>query len=78
MVGGLQNNDIILEIDGNKVESIMDVSKYITTSIGDVIDFKVERLDEEYLLRIKPNIVLSDDNLGNKINKRMVGIKLGA
>ncbi|MDC0647752.1 RIP metalloprotease RseP [Candidatus Pelagibacter sp.] len=78
MVGGLKNNDIILEIDGNKVESIMDVSKYITTSIGDVIDFKVERLDEEYLLRIKPNIVLSDDNLGNKINKRMVGIKLGA
>ena len=75
MVGGLKNNDIILEIDGNKVESIMDVSKYITTSIGDVIDFKVERLDEEYLLRIKPNIVLSDDNLGNKINKRMVGIK---
>ena len=30
------------------------------------------------MLRIKPNIVLSDDNLGNKVNKRMVGIKLGA
>ena len=78
MIGGLKNNDIILEIDGNKVESIMDVSKFITTSIGDVIDFKVERSNQEYLLKIKPNIVLSDDNLGNKINKRMVGIKLGA
>ena len=78
MIGGLKDNDIILEIDGNKVESIMDVSKYITTSTGDVIDFKVERFDQEYLLRIKPNIVLSDDNLGNKVNKRMVGIKLGA
>jgi regulator of sigma E protease len=77
-LGGLKDNDIILEIDGNKVESIMDVSKYITTSTGDVIDFKVERFDQEYLLRIKPNIVLSDDNLGNKVNKRMVGIKLGA
>jgi regulator of sigma E protease len=75
---GLKDNDIILEIDGNKVESIMDVSKYITTSTGDVIDFKVERFDQEYLLKIKPNIVLSDDNLGNKVNKRMVGIKLGA
>ncbi len=30
------------------------------------------------MLKIKPNIVLSEDNLGNKINKRMVGIKLGA
>jgi regulator of sigma E protease len=35
-----------------------------------VIDFKVERFDQEYLLKIKPNIVLSDDNLGNKVNKR--------
>jgi len=78
MIGGLKDNDIILEIDGNKGESIMDVSKYITTSTGDVIDFKVERFDQEYLLKIKPNIVLSDDNLGNKVNKRMVGIKLGA
>ena len=78
MIGGLKDNDIILEIDGNKVESIMDVSKFITTSIGDVIDFKVERSNQEYLLKVKPNIVLSDDNLGNKINKRMVGIKLGA
>ena len=78
MIGGLKNNDIILEIDNNKVESIMDVSKFITTSTGDVIKFKVDRSNQEYLLKIKPNIVLSDDNLGNKINKRMVGIKLGA
>ena len=78
MIGGLKQNDIILEIDGNKVNSIMDVSKFITTSTGEIIDFKVERFDQEYLLKVKPNIVLSDDNLGNKINKRMVGIKLGA
>ena len=78
MVGGLIDNDIILEIDGNKVESIMDVSKFITTSTGEIIDFKVERLDQEYLIKVKPNIVFSEDNLGNMINKRMVGIKLGA
>jgi len=78
MIGGLKQNDIILEIDGNKVNSIMDVSKYITTSIGVFIDFKVERLNQEYLLKIKPNIVPSVDDLGNKINKRMIGIKLGA
>ena len=29
-------------------------------------------------IRVKPNIVESEDNLGNKMNKRMVGIKLGA
>ena len=78
MVGGLKQNDIILEIDGNKVQSIMDVSKYITMSSADVIDFKVRRLSDELILKVKPNMVLGEDNLGNKINKRMVGIKLGA
>jgi len=78
MTAGLKQKDIILEIDGNKVNSIMDVSKYITTSTSEFIDFKVKRLDLEYSLKVKPNIVLSDDNLGNKINKRMVGIQLGA
>tara|TARA_B110001452_G_C15177655_1_gene409128 strand:- start:38 stop:1150 length:1113 start_codon:yes stop_codon:yes gene_type:complete len=78
MIGGLKKNDIILEIDNNKVTSIMDVSKYITMSTADILDFKVKRSYEELLLRIKPDIVPSEDNLGNKMNKRMVGIKLGA
>ena len=78
MVGGLKDNDIILEIDGNEVKSIMDVSKYIMMSTDDFIDFKVNRSYDELLLKIKPNIVFGEDNLGNKIKKRMVGIKLGA
>ena len=78
MKGGLNDGDIILEIDGNKVKSIMDVSKFITMSTDDFIDFKVKRSYEELILKIRPNIVKGDDGLGNKINKRMVGIKLGA
>jgi len=78
MIGGLKQNDIILEIDDNEVKSIMDVSKYITMSTADIIDFKVKRSYDELLLKIKPDIVPSEDSLGNKMNKRMVGIKLGA
>ena len=78
MVGGLKQNDIILEIDDNKVESIMDVSKFITMSTADAIDFRVKRSYDELLLKIKPKVILSEDNLGNKINRRIVGIKLGA
>ena len=78
MIGGLKQNDTILEIDDNKVESIMDVSKFITMSTDEIIDFKVKRSYEELILKIKPNIVLGEDNLGNKLNKRVVGIKLGA
>jgi regulator of sigma E protease len=78
MVGGLKQNDIILEIDGNKVESIMDVSKFITMSTDEIIDFKIKRSYEELIFKVKPNTVLGEDNLGNKLNKRIVGIKLGA
>ena len=36
----------------------MDVSKFITMSTADIIDFKVKRSYDELLLKIKPNIVL--------------------
>ena len=75
---GLKKNDIILEIDGTKVKSLLDVSKLITMSTGKFIDFKVSRLDKDVILKVKPNVVPSTDNLGNKMNKRIVGIKLGA
>ena len=78
MVGGLKQNDVILEIDGNRVKSILDVSKYITMSTDDLINFKVKRSYDELILKIKPNLVLGEDGLGNKINKRVVGIKLSA
>ena len=76
-VAGLMKNDVILEIDGTEVKSILDVSKLITMSTSDFIDFKVSRYDQDVLLKVKPNIVEMEDNLGNKINKRMIGIMLG-
>jgi len=75
-VAGLQKNDIIIEIDNTKVESILEVSKLIIMSTSEYIDFKVIRYDQQILLKVKPNLVESEDNLGNKINKRMIGIKL--
>ena len=78
MVAGLKDNDIVVSIDGNEVTSIMDVSKYIMMSTDEFINFTVNRYDQDITFRVKPNIVEGEDNLGNKISKRMVGIKLGA
>ena len=75
-VAGIIENDVILEIDGNEVKSILDVSKFISLSTSEFIDFKVSRIDQEILLKVKPNILDSDDGLGNTIKKRVVGIKL--
>ena len=78
MVAGLKDNDIVVSIDGNEVKSIMEVSKYIMMSTDEFINFTVKRYDQDLNFRVKPNIVEGEDNLGNKISKRMVGIKLGA
>ena len=75
-IAGMKKNDIIVEIDNIKVESILDVSKLIAMSTSEFIDFKVSRYENEILLKVKPNLVESEDNLGNKINKRMIGIML--
>ena len=75
-IAGLKKNDIILEIDNNKIKSILDVSKLISLSTSEQVDFKVLRFNEEILLKVKPNLVESDDGLGNRIKKRIVGIKL--
>ena len=75
-VAGLKKNDVILEIDGNKVKSILDVSKLIIMSTSEFIDFKVSRFENELILKVKPNVVDAEDNIGNKVKKRMVGIKL--
>ncbi|MDA9568917.1 M50 family metallopeptidase [Candidatus Pelagibacter sp.] len=78
MVAGLKDNDIVVSIDGNEVNSIMEVSKYIMMSTDEFINFTVNRYDQDLTFRVKPNIIEGEDNLGNKISKRMVGIKLGA
>ena len=55
----------------------MEVSKFITLSTDEFINFIVSRSNQELILRVKPNMVMSEDNFGNKLNKRMIGIKLG-
>ncbi len=75
-IAGLKKNDLILEIDGNKVQSILDVSKLIMMSTSEFIDFKIQRFENELILKVKPNIIEAEDNIGNKVKKRIVGITL--
>ena len=75
-IAGMIKSDIVLEIDGNKVKSILDVSKLISLSTKEYVEFKVSRFDEEILLKVKPSLIDADDGFGNTIKKRIIGIKL--
>ena len=41
-IAGLKDNDIIVSIDGNKVKSIMEVSKFIMMSTDDLLIYSKE------------------------------------
>jgi regulator of sigma E protease len=75
-VSGIENGDVILSIDNRKITSILDVSTYINTSTNDNIDIKVLRNNEEIILQVRPKIFKGKDSLGNKVNKKIIGIKI--
>ena len=63
MIAGLKGNDIVVSIDGNKVKSIMEVSKFIMMSTDEFINFTVNRYDQELIFKVKPKIVEGEETL---------------
>ncbi len=74
---GLKTNDIIIGINENKVESITEVSTYINISNKDIVKIKILRNSKEFIFEAKPNLVDGEDNFGNPIKKKIIGIKIG-
>ena len=75
-ISGIKSGDVILSINKKKVSSILEVSTYINTSTKENIDIKVLRNDNEIIFQVKPKIIKSEDSLGNKVNKKIIGIKI--
>ncbi len=75
-ISGLKKNDIITSINGNKIESILEVSTFINTAQNEKINIKVLRDEKEISIVTKPNIVDSTDAFGNSIKKKIIGIKI--
>ena len=73
---GMKSNDKIIAVDGNKVSSVLEISAFINTSTSEFVEFIVLRNDKEINFKIKPAYIVSKDNVGNKIKRKMIGIKL--
>ena len=73
---GLQKNDVIYSINNNRVKSIMDISRYVNTSNKEEINLSVLRNDNEIFFNVKPKIINAEDSLGNKVKKKVLGIKI--
>tara|TARA_B100001057_G_scaffold483932_1_gene561323 strand:- start:185 stop:1324 length:1140 start_codon:yes stop_codon:yes gene_type:complete len=73
---GIKQGDIILKINNNKVESVRDVSPFINSSSKEIINFKIKRKNEELFFSIKPNFFDGKDSLGNKLKRKIIGVKI--
>ncbi len=72
----INRGDLILSINNKKVSSILDVSTFINTSTTEDIDMEVLRNDKIIKINLKPNVIQAEDALGNKIKKKIIGIKI--
>ena len=75
-ISGIKKGDEILSINNNKVNSILEVSNYINASTSNSIEVKILRNNEEIILLVTPKIMRGKDSLGNKVNKKIIGIKI--
>jgi len=75
-IKGIKSGDLIISINNKKVKSITEVSTFINTSTSENIDIKVLRNNGEITFNVTPKMTESVDSLGNKINKKIIGIKI--
>ena len=75
-VVGIKSGDVILSINNKKVNSILEVSTYINTSTKERVLINIFRNDKELEFNLKPEVIKTEDSLGNKINKKVIGIKI--
>ena len=75
-VAGIKSGDVIQSINNREVKSIMEVSTFINASSSETIDIQILRNDNELTLKVKPKFIEGKDSLGNKINKKIIGIKI--
>ena len=75
-IAGLKKNDRIISINNKKVNSILEVSTFISTSSSKKIEINILRDDQIKSFLIEPKIMNTKDSFGNSINKRIIGIRL--
>ncbi len=73
---GLKANDQIISVNGKKINSILEVSTFISASSSKEIRVEVLRNDQIKSFSIVPKVISAKDSLGNTINKRMIGVRL--
>lgn len=72
---GFQPGDMVLSINGEKIDSFSDMQRIVSDSAGDHLDIKVERNGKEVDLKATPELREEKDIFGNAHRIGLLGIK---
>jgi regulator of sigma E protease len=72
---GFQPGDMVLSIDGQKIDSFADMQRIVSDSAGDRLNIKVERAGKEVDLKATPELREEKDIFGNVHRIGLLGIR---
>jgi regulator of sigma E protease len=71
---GFKPGDMVLSIDGEKIDSFADMQRIVSDSAGDALNIKVNRDGSQILLKATPDLKEVKDNFGNVHRIGILGI----
>ncbi|MEQ1789601.1 MAG: RIP metalloprotease RseP [Rickettsiales bacterium] len=74
---GLQVGDRVTMIDKKNVYSFNDISYSLSTNLGTPVAIDIVRGEENMTITMTPKMTESDDGLGNKITRPLIGVGSG-
>ena len=73
-VAGFQPGDLVLTINGEKIESFSDMQRIVSVSAGEPLSIEVERGNAQITLKAVPQLKELKDNFGNAHRLGVLGI----
>lgn len=71
---GFKKGDLIVSIDGNKVDSFTDMQRIVSISPGETLEFTVNRNNQQIMLKATPKLSENKDRFGNVTKIGLLGI----
>jgi regulator of sigma E protease len=71
---GFKKGDLIVSIDGNKVDSFTDMQRIVSISPGETLEFTINRNNQQIMLKATPKLSENKDRFGNVTRIGLLGI----
>jgi regulator of sigma E protease len=71
---GLQPGDIVLSIDGQKIENFSEMQRIVSAQAGRTLEFKIDRGGTPVVIQATPTLQRGKDGLGNNFCHAILGV----